>query len=51
MYKRNKGTLSFINFKNGTAIRTRHTGSVKAEKNTFTKDGKKIPEEKAVDIR
>ena len=30
---------------------TRHTGNVKAEKNTFTKDGKNIPAEKAVDIR
>lgn len=44
-------TGNTFDLKNGTAIRTRHTGSVKAEKNTFTKDGKKIPEEKAVDIR
>jgi hypothetical protein len=36
---------------NGTAIRTRHTGNVKAEKNAFIKDGKNIPAEKAADIR
>lgn len=44
-------TGNTFDLKNGTAIRIRHTGDVKAEKNTFTKDGKKIPEEKAVDIR
>lgn len=40
-----------FDLKNGTAIRTRYTGNVKAEKNTFTRDGKTVPEEKAVDIR
>lgn len=34
-------TGNTFDLKNGTAIRTRHTGSVKAEKNTFTKDGKR----------
>jgi hypothetical protein len=44
-------TGNTFDLRNGTAIRTRHTGNVKAEKNTFTKDGKNIPAEKAVDIR
>ncbi|MFR4417283.1 MAG: hypothetical protein ACLT8E_07840 [Akkermansia sp.] len=42
-------TGNTFDLRNGTAIRTHHTGSVKAE-NTFTKDGKNIPAEKAVDI-
>lgn len=44
-------TGNSFDLKNGTAIRTRHTGNVKAEKNTFSKNGKNFPEEKAVDIR
>lgn len=37
--------------KNGTAIRTRHTGDVKVGKNTYTKQGKAVPEAQAVDVR
>lgn len=36
-------TGNTFDLRNGTAIRTRHTGNVKAEKNTFTKDGKTFP--------
>ncbi len=40
-----------FDLKSGVAIRTRHTGNVKAEKNIFRKDGKAVPENQAVDIQ
>lgn len=40
-----------FDLKNAAVIRTRYTGKVKAEKNIFTRDGKTVPQDKAVHLR